>query len=235
MSDTELHDLLLEVASQAVPTDLLPRVQGGIRARRRRRGTVAVAAAAVALAAIVLVATQIDSSSAPHPGSRAAGHAPRQAAGGPPSTRTVKPFKGPGVKLVAYSGKQPAGYTVDVIPQGWVLGGVNSFALTINSASDPNMDPSYFVGKLVVALEPPGSNLRTDGPKHGGLAVTVNGRAGLISGLGAKAGPTMAFYDAAGDVVDIEAPPALGWTTASPLVAFAEGIQVLGAAQPSYG
>ena len=108
MSDTELHDLLVEVASQAVPTDLLPRVQGGIRARRRRRGTVAVAAVAVALAAIVVVATQIDSSSAPHPGSRAAGHAPRQAAGGPPSTRTVKPFNGPGVKLVAYSGKQPA-------------------------------------------------------------------------------------------------------------------------------
>jgi hypothetical protein len=245
MSDTELHDRLVEVANQAVPTDLLPRVHSGIRARKRRRGAVAVGSTVAAVAAVAVVATQAGGSAPSHAASHAAGqHHQHPDVGKRPSVHKVGTAKrrvvtAPAVKLVTYTGTQPAGYSVDKVPAGWFIGGVSPFTLTIDPPGYPNPDPNpdSFVGKLIVSLEPSGDNLRTDGPKHGGIDVTVNGRDGLIELPSAadQGESALAFYDAAGNVVDVEVPPALGWTTAAPYVAFAEGVHVLTAAAPTFG
>jgi hypothetical protein len=49
MSDTDLHDLLVEIAEQAAPTDLLERVETGLRRRHRRRVTLASATTALVI------------------------------------------------------------------------------------------------------------------------------------------------------------------------------------------
>jgi hypothetical protein len=59
MSDTELHDLLVRVADQVTPVDLLPRVRARVRVRKQRRVLLAVASTAVVVVAVVAGATHL--------------------------------------------------------------------------------------------------------------------------------------------------------------------------------
>jgi hypothetical protein len=228
MSETKLHDLLVEVAEQAVPTDLLDRVHHRVRVRRRRRG--ALVSAALVVAAVAVAGSQLHGTGTTHRPPVADLHSSRHVVVQPHGGKPVRPFHAPGIKLVAYTGKQLSGFTVDKIPAGWVLGGVNAFVLTIDPAGDPNTNPAQFVGKLVVSLQ-----ANADFPRHG-IRVTVNGQEGMINGLGStKYGPAMTFNDSAGHTIDIETPLALGWTTVAPIVSFAEGIHVSADAMASVG
>jgi hypothetical protein len=51
-----------------------------------------------------------------------------------------------GLKLIAYTGKQPNGFTIDTVPQGWFVQGLNQYELVIapDRAKNPgpNVDPS---------------------------------------------------------------------------------------------
>ena len=136
---TDLDTLLSQAAHspatpapEAVVDADLARGRRALNHRRMRRtGTRSVLAGALAIGAFAAYS----------PGSHPAGTAPRRAAGctptrqaslTPPRPATGKAAAVPaGIKLVAYTGEQPKGYTVDSVPAGWELQGVNNFALVI--------------------------------------------------------------------------------------------------------
>jgi hypothetical protein len=181
--------------------------------RRRIRRAAFTATTLVAAFAVVLLAT--------HPGT-----SPRRAASGShprsPTGATSPPTghhhqRAPTIKLVAYHGKQLRGFTVDVIPAGWFLGGVNQYALTINPAGDQDLRPDVFVGKLTVLL----ASVDQTFPKDG-THVTVSGRPGVIWNGGEE---QLGYTDSAGHRIVIQFPDKLGWS-ADQMVAFAEGVHV---------
>lgn len=132
------------------------------------------------------------------------------------------------VRLVAYHGDQPKGFTVAQIPDGWFLQGTNAFSLTVAPNGDTS-SPDAFVGKLVVTL------LSKSAPQKlpDGDPVTVNGHDGVVS-----PGPpadVLTYQDDAGHFVQVQAwTSALHWTDEQ-LVSFAEGVQVTAEAQQGVG
>jgi hypothetical protein len=122
------------------------------------------------------------------------------------------------IKLVAYHGKQLTGFTVDSLPNGWYLGAVSQYALSINAADDHNTDPDVFYNKLTVLLA---SQDEQTFPKHGNH-VTVDGQPGIIWDDG---GVQLGYSDGNGHRIVIQVPSALHWTNAQ-IVAFAQGVHV---------
>jgi len=131
------------------------------------------------------------------------------------------------VNLVAYTGKQLEGFTVDRVPAGWHLSTSTQYALLVTANGSTDNDPSVFVDKLAV--------LTSSSDAHGlgpGDPVTVNGQPGHVDNQG---GVLILRYNAPnGFGIDIQAPPALHWT-ADQLVSFAEGVHVTGDAVHSRG
>lgn len=159
--------------------------------RRLRRGASGLTAAALVTAGAFALP---DGHSAPakvaHPVSRPHGTVPAA------------------IKLVAYTGTQPAGYTVDSVPAGWEIQGVNNYVLLIapNGFADTRLDS--FEGKLTVMLQ---SVDQTELPE--GTPVMVGSAHGVISHADATAAQLF-FTDAAGHKLDIQVPPALRWSDA---------------------
>jgi hypothetical protein len=194
--------------------------------RRSMAATTTVAAATV----IAVVVAQVGGS-APHHAT-AVNH-------NPPTVKVHKHLKAPttvkvhhinrtSIKLVAYTGKQLAGFTVDKVPDGWFLSTSTQYALLIDPNGDKDNDPDAFVGKLAVLTQ--STDVHTLGK---GTHVTVNGEAGVITDQG-KYGVSLAYNDPGGFGVVIQAPPTLNWTD-DQLVSFADGIHVTGNALPSHG
>jgi hypothetical protein len=193
--------------------------------RRSMAATTTVAAAAV----IVLVAAQLGSPSVHH-APTAAPTTSRITVNKEPVPTVKKPhhLKAPAIKLVAYSGKQLAGFTVDKVPDGWHLSTSTQYALLIDPKGDNDNDPSVFVGKLAV--------LTQSSDVHGlpkGTSVTVNGQPGVVTDQG-KDGESLTYNDPAGFGVVIQAPKQLNWSD-DQLVNFAEGVHVTGNAIASHG
>jgi hypothetical protein len=182
--------------------------------RRSMAATATVAAAAVA----IVIAAQISGGSAGTPHHNNA--VPKHSVVKPTTSRptVVKTHhKTTPIKLVDYKGKQLAGFTVDKVPAGWFLGGVNQFALTINPQGDTNTSPDVFEGKLTVLLISKDQAF----PTHG-TPVTVDGNQGIITDDG---GIAIFFPDNSGHVLDIQIPNKLNWTN-DQIVSFAEGVHV---------
>jgi hypothetical protein len=235
---------LLERALDDTPEPLVDPAADLARGRtrlRRRRGTILGGAAATVL---VLGAVPL----ALGAGAGAGGSAPTVASASTAKTLTS-------IGLVSYTGKQPRGYTVAWVPDGWVIQGGDLAALTIAPKggvtqaqankdlggskdkrkilaqkgkvvkSSPD-DYSSFVGKLVVMSA-------SEDEKHDlGTAVTVDGRAGYLR-------PTngiqiLSYKSATGRWVDIQVPGALGWKQAE-IVKFAAGITVSKDAENTFG
>jgi hypothetical protein len=131
------------------------------------------------------------------------------------------------VHLVAYTGKQLEGFTVDRVPDGWHLSTSTQYALLVTPDGSTNDDPNVFVDKLAV--------LTSSSDAHGlgpGEPVTVNGQRGHLDNQG---GTLILRYNAPnGFGIDIQAPPALHWSKAE-IVAFAEGVHVTSDAVHSRG
>jgi hypothetical protein len=131
------------------------------------------------------------------------------------------------VRLVAYHGDQPEGFTVAQVPEGWFLQGTNAFSLTVAPKGDTT-SPDAFEGKLVVML------LSSSAPQRlpEGDPVSVGGQDGVVAH-----GPAdvLTYKDDAGHFVQVQAwRSALHWTN-DQLVSFAEGVQVTADAQPGVG
>jgi hypothetical protein len=140
-----------------------------------------------------------------------------------PSTR-----KAPAVRLVAYTGSQLAGFTVDRVPDGWHLSSSSQYALNINRHGDSNVDPDVFEGKLTVLLQSQDAH----GLPHG-TAVTVDGEPGVVTDQG-RYGESLTYNDPSGHTVVIQAPKVLAWSDPQ-IVQFAEGVHVTGDALAGRG
>lgn len=205
------------------------------RAHRRRTirrsmvATMTIAAAAV----VIVVASQPGGGAGQNTGRSAASPTP-PSAGQPaghrhhPAPAKTSPRHQSPIKLVAYTGKQLNGFTVDRVPDGWLLSTSTQFALLIDPQGDKDNDPDAFVGKLAVLTQ---SRDVTKLPH--GTPVTVNGQPGVVTDNG-KYGLSLTYSDPAGFGVVIQAPTALNWNDAQ-LVSFASGVHVTGNAVASRG
>ncbi len=188
------------------------------RRTARRVGTRSVLVGALALGTFAVVHPQGGGGS--NPGAvTAQPQAPSSAA----PIVTSKP-----VELVAYTGKQPPGYTVGSIPAGWEVQGVDDYNLVIAPVGLPNKRLDVFEGKLVVMLGSVGQKAPTDG-----VTVAVGSRQGLVSHFNPGA-PILYFTDAAGHLVVIQQPKALHWSDAQ-LAAFGSGVHVNATAKQGLG
>jgi hypothetical protein len=193
--------------------------------RMRRTGTRSVLAGALAIGAFAAY------SPGTHPATSTTAGKPATGAKTPTLTTTKSTVGAApaGIKLVAWTGEQPKGYTVDSVPAGWEIQGVDNFTLDIAPVGFPDQDISDFVGKLVVMLA---SKDETGTPT--GTPVSVNGRPGVVNHDEDAVASTLSFTDAAGHKLDIQVPPALHWTDAQ-IAAFGASVHVSATAEAGVG
>ncbi|HTW19923.1 MAG TPA: hypothetical protein VME70_06910 [Mycobacteriales bacterium] len=238
MSDvTELFtrvapDIDATPAPDVVDADLARGRAALTRDHRRRtiRRSLASGATIAAAIAVTVALTQAGAGSAAKPGHQAnrqpAVHpTPHHGSSKvPPATHHTAP-----VRLVAYNGKQLAGFTVDKVPTGWFLSTSTQYALLIDPDGSTDNDPDAFVGKLAVLTQ----STDVHGlPKHG-TKVTVNGQAGVVTDQGSY-GISLTYTTPSGFGVVIQAPPALNWSSEQ-IVDFATGVHVTSNAIPGKG
>lgn len=182
--------------------------------RRRIRRTTAVAGAAAVVVVGAVVASHAVTSSGP--GDNTSATASGLAARG-------------GIALVAYSGAQPQGYTVDSVPNGWQVQGVDNYVLTIAPVGDSDTSPDSFDGKLVVMLRS-----QDDVGARTGDNVMIGSTPGVIDHSEDAFATQLFFTDAAGHRIDIQVPPALHWSDAQ-MAAFAAAVHVNATARAGVG
>ena len=101
--------------------------------------------------------------------------------GGAPAATTPTVASGPGpvsagvTRLVAYTGGQPKGFTIDQVPDGWEIQAANVYNLVLAPKDALDQDPASMVGKIGVQLQ---SKDQT-GPGKG-KKVTVGGVPGVL-------------------------------------------------------
>ncbi|KUL24829.1 hypothetical protein [Actinoplanes awajinensis] len=214
--------------SPAAPTTAqtdadLARGRGALRRRRALQAATGSAfAIVVAAAAVAFTTTSTPAPSTP------------QAAGPTATTAaTTGVTASAAFALVAYKGEQPAGFSIDKVPAGWEVQGLDENLLTLapegakprNSAEpqgdQADTDPYSFVGKVVVTLQ----SLDEQGTPAG-EAVKVGGKkATLVKKEGAKDGRTLYVAQPSGVNLQIQVWDGIGWS-ADQIVEFAEGIHV---------
>jgi hypothetical protein len=135
---SDLHTRLDEIAGPAVAPSaatLDADLSRARRARQRRRTGRIVAGSSLAVAAVLAAALAIPGLS---PGTKSTpGTANRV------STRVA-------TQLVAYTGKQPAGFTLDRVPRGWEVQGVDKYVLTLAPKDTVDKDHNNCVGKICI-------------------------------------------------------------------------------------
>ncbi|MPZ60121.1 MAG: hypothetical protein GEU93_02260 [Propionibacteriales bacterium] len=192
------------------------------RARRRRtirNSVIGMAATFALVGGSITVGGLGDSDRAAVPSDPRAGSS--EATAKEPGTAT-------GVRLVAYTGKQPDGFIVDRVPEGWFIQGSRAYSLTIAPEGDTS-HPDGFVGKLVVML------LSRTGPQElpkNGEPVKVGDQDGVV--VHQDASDTLTYRDGEGHIVQVQAWKTLGWTN-DRLAGFAEGVQVTAHAKQGVG
>jgi hypothetical protein len=237
----ELRDRLDLIAGPEVrvsAADVDADLARGRRALRRRRAALGTGASvfAVAAAAAVVVAS---TAPAAKPRQQVALPAPTVAA-----PASVQP-----AKLVAYVGKQPAGYTIDKVPAGWEVQGVDATVLTIAPKSDRDKDPHSFVGKIAIGLQssddhrtPKGTDVSVGGlpgvidePEHGPAQVIPSGPGtGKPQTIDDSQTKNLWVHQKNGVWLQVQIWDASGWSNAQ-IVEFGAGIHVLPGAKAAVG
>jgi hypothetical protein len=232
---TDITDLLAAVAPTAqepspetVDADIARGHRALVRVHRRRlvRRSLVTTMSLAAVAVGVTATMQHNGTDANRHGVGATKSPPTHATA-PASKRPVVPAAH-AVRLVAYTGTQLTGFTVDRVPDGWHLSTSTQLALNINRHGDTNNDPDVFEGKLTVLLQ----SQDVHGLPHG-TAVTVDGEPGVVTDQG-KDGESLTYNDTSGHTVVIQAPQALAWSDTQ-VVRFAEGVHVTGDALAGRG
>jgi hypothetical protein len=204
----DLHDRLDRLAGPEFPvTDdqVAADVTRGRRALRRRRTVTGTAAAVFALAAVTA----------------GIGYGTAR-----PSTPAVS---APATRLVDYHGEQPRGYTIDKVPDGWEIQGVDNYVLTIAPKGLADRDPNSFTGKIAVMLQSKDQKGTPDG-----VPVTVGGRPGVIANPESDRTRTLYVKQPDGVNLQVQIWDARGWSTGA-IVDFGAGIHVLEGAQQGVG
>ena len=207
----DLHDRLTTLAGPPGATSAEQAdadVARGRRALRRRRLFRSAGASAFAVAALAAAVTYGVSGGTGSPaGTTATGT----------SARAVVT-----TRLVAYQGAQPKGFTIDKVPAGWEVQGVNASVLTIapKGLADKNVDS--FVGKIAIMLQS-----ADDHSTPTGTAVPVGDKPGVISKT-ADPGNVKDLWvkQPNGIWLQVQIWDATGWSDAA-IVEFGAGIHVL--------
>ncbi len=218
---TDLNSMLSNAAGSPRPTtdaDLAGDLARGHSALRRRRFTLATngALALAVIGGLTLAGTgAFDNAST--------SNAPIAA----PSLPSVD-ISNAVTQFVAYTGEQPAGFTVAKVPDGWKLQGANEYVLLITPPSgvDPSLD--VFVGKLAVMLE----SQDASGP-YQGKEIAVGDQTGVINRPGDGYGQ-LHWTDAKGNNLVVQWPDDKQWTDAQ-VADFAAGVEVTGDAEAGRG
>jgi hypothetical protein len=213
----------------------------GRRALRRRRAAAGAGASAFVVAAAAAVAVASISGAAPAK--------TQQPSAALPTTVTTKGSLTQ-ANLVAYVGKQPAGYTIDKVPAGWEIQGVDDYVLTIAPKGIKDKDPSSFVGKIMIGLQSSDDHSRPQGTRVdvGGLKGVINepehgeapgGPKPVPSGVDARYqddshSKNLWVQQKNGDWLQVQIWDASGWTNAD-ITDFGAGIHVLASAKKGVG
>jgi hypothetical protein len=138
----DLHRQLDALAGQEVtPTmnEINSDLDRGRRALRKRRTVQKIAGSAFAVAALGVGLVFANNGT---PGG---------------STPTVAKDPGsvsaPATRLVAYTGQQPKGYTIDKVPNGWEIQADNKYVLSLAPKDALDKDPQSLVGKIGITLQ----------------------------------------------------------------------------------
>ena len=235
---TDLDTLLSQAAhspdspaSEATVEADLARGRRALNHRRMRRtGTRSVLAGALAIGAFAAY------SPGSHPSTSTAAGKPVTATATSKaptlSTSTTGGSVSAAIKLVAYTGDQPKGYTVDSVPAGWEIQGVDNYVLTIAPIGFANQNIDAFEGKLVVMLQSKDEQPLTAAD---GDQVAVGSGTGIVSKFDREHGQQLNYRDASsGKWVDVQAPLSLHWTDAQ-LGQFAAGVHVNDGAEAGVG
>ena len=193
----------------AVEDDL---ARGRLLLRRRTRRRMVAGSAAVTVVAIAAIVPTL--ASGPAAVSKTSANANTK----PAAAR---------IKLVDYTGTQPPGYTVKMIPDNWVIQGSTPFALTIAPANASDKDPDSFIGKLVILQEAFDTSevqgfMKTEVQGH----VAYYGVDDSIASLVIEQTPSR--------WLDVQAPASLHWTEHQE-AQFGAGVTILATAQEGKG
>jgi len=223
----EMLGLALDDAPAAAHADAPLGVDGDLARgqrllRRRTRGRMLGASAAVAAVAVAVAVPALTSGPNAKPAVAASQPAPAGAAPADASHPAAT-----GIRLVAYTGTQPPGYVVKVIPDNWVIQGSTPLALTIAPANAANKDPDYFLGKLVVTQE----SFDTSSAQSW-TSARVPGHTAYYSVQGNTA--SLVIEQTPSRWLLVQAPTALHWTEQQE-VQFGLGVTILSTAQEGKG
>jgi hypothetical protein len=203
----ELHDRLDRLAGPAVEATSSQAEADLARGRRALRHRRTVKGAATGVFAVAAAAAALAYGTASQP-------AAHPTAAPKPAVVTTT--------LVAYQGEQPKGYTIDKVPAGWEIQGVDPSVLTIAPVDAKDKDPHSFVGKIAIMLQ--------SQDEHGtptGTAVKVGDKAGvLITPEGQSAGRTLYVKQPNGVSLIVQIWDAHGWSNDA-ITEFAAGVHVL--------
>jgi hypothetical protein len=220
----ELHDRLDRLAGPAVDASEAQAAADLARGRRALRHRRTVKGAATGVFAVAAATAALAYGTASQPAAHPAAH-PAAASGSAVTRPAVV-----SATLVAYRGEQPKGYTIDKVPSGWEIQGVDPSVLTIAPANAKDKDPHTFVGKIAIMLQSEGEQITPSG-----TAVTVDGkRAFLITPEDQAEGRTLYVKQPNGVYLIVQIWDARGWSNAA-IVEFAAGIHVLPGAQLGKG
>jgi hypothetical protein len=183
-------------------------VARGRRALRRRRLSRSTGASAFAVAALAAAITY---------GASGGNGSP---AGTTTATGTSTPAAA--THLVAYQGAQPKGFTIDKVPAGWEVQGVNEAVLTIAPKGLADKNPDSFVDKIAIMLQS-----ADDHSTPTGTSIQVGGHPGVIS-TPEEPGNSKDLWvkQPNGIWLQVQIWDAGGWSNAA-IVEFGAGIHVL--------
>jgi hypothetical protein len=222
---SDLRTLLNETAGSSTPStsaDVADAHLASARRSLRRRNSrrISIGSGLVAAAAIGAVAIG------------GAGSAPTSPSASPSTTTSTTTS---GVKLVAYRGAQPTGYTLDRVPAGWQIDHDDSSILTLASSGSPSDDARdgsiSLEGKIAISTQadtgvPSGVQLDD---------VQVEGRPGVIAHMkGGNDTRTLFLKQPSGTYLEIQVWGGLGWDN-DEIAAFASSVHINPGAVPIEG
>ncbi|MEU4421613.1 hypothetical protein AB0F81_13390 [Actinoplanes sp. NPDC024001] len=193
----------------------------GRRALRRRRAGQTAAGSVFAVAA---VAAAFAFATAGTPA------ATTRTEAAPPATAPAQTPAGPSIELKSYTGKQPRGFKLDKVPDGWEVQGVDAGVLTLAPIGIKDQEMLSFEGKVAVMLQSV-----DDSTDWKGEEVKVGSNKGVLTKAGGQTTGWTLFVDRGSEPrLQVQVWDGLGWT-GEQVVEFAAGITVTKDAQPGRG
>jgi hypothetical protein len=133
-----------------------------------------------------------------------------------------------------YTGKQPSGYTLDKVPEGWKIYADNPGVLTLAPVGFKETEPDgmeSFVGKIAVMQE--GQESFPSGIPMD--KVQVGGKPGVVAHMkGGGDTRTLFVQQPSGDYLAIQVWSGLGWGN-DRIVEFAAGVHITKDAEVGHG